>query len=376
MAKKTANAFIRPLWPSAWHTLCLLLAAQLGALPLLDPAWRPLCYALGFSVLLAGSVVCGTRRAIMMSLIYIPALTLVHSVLTLQEGPFSKAPAYLCVIVLFLALTMASGIIHQVTGAHCISEENPAKDSTGTSVRKKGAEETAKAVPPPSAALPVGQAAMGVDRNFLANIALELNNQLTAILGYSQLILKEEIPLLPEKGWVNGIRQAALRMKKSVAHMVSDTGQGPGVLPGLPAQKRSPESSATQPFAQPAIGRRKPRILVVDDEHFICELLEGILGDGFEVKTFANPREALTSLQTNRFDCLLVDLSMPEIPGIEVIKRAKTLHPAMPILVMTGYGRNDPNVAEALRSGANDVIQKPFDNLDELVSMTQKQIVS
>ena len=119
----------------------------------------------------------------------------------------------------------------------------------------------------------------------------------------------------------------------------------------------------------------KPRsglkILFADDEPVLQELMSLELPRmGYEVTVCPDGTTAAAALERNTYDCLLVDLDMPGMNGIEVIARAKELAPDTEAVVLTGKSSLDTAVA-ALRHGAFDYLTKPC-KLIELQSLLQR----
>ncbi len=108
------------------------------------------------------------------------------------------------------------------------------------------------------------------------------------------------------------------------------------------------------------------RILIVDDEIVIRELMSDILTDeGFSVASAPNGMAALKMLQeSNDFVVLFTDIMMPEMDGIELIRKARLVSPALVPIVMTGYATLETARA-AVKEGAYDYVLKPF-NLSEI----------
>jgi response regulator RpfG family c-di-GMP phosphodiesterase len=119
----------------------------------------------------------------------------------------------------------------------------------------------------------------------------------------------------------------------------------------------------------------QPTVFVVDDEEQICSLLQRILArEGYEVRAFHAPQEALTAVQREAPDLLVTDLMMPEMSGLELISRARAHAPRMGTIVITGYASID-NVVGALRSGVDDFVTKPF-SVDEIRAVAARLLES
>ncbi len=103
-------------------------------------------------------------------------------------------------------------------------------------------------------------------------------------------------------------------------------------------------------------------LAILDDEHRTAEALAMVLRrDGHEVLTFTRPGDCLMVLEDEGFDLLLTDLRMPELDGVEVLRRAREVRPDLPVILVTAHATVQTAVA-ALRQGAFDYVQKPFDN--------------
>lgn len=115
------------------------------------------------------------------------------------------------------------------------------------------------------------------------------------------------------------------------------------------------------------------RIMIVDDEKNIRVMLKRVLSDKqFEIDEAANGREALQKIKQGKYSIILLDLRMPEIDGLEVIKMLKEQDIDTPIVMMSAYG-TVPEAVEAMKLGALDYLVKPFD-LDEL-KITLERII-
>ncbi len=111
-------------------------------------------------------------------------------------------------------------------------------------------------------------------------------------------------------------------------------------------------------------------ILIVDDEKNIrltlCQALEIL---SVEVDTAADGEEALSKLKGKEFQLILLDLRMPGMDGMEVLRRVREIRPDIRVIILTAYGTIESAV-EAMKLGAVDFIQKPFspDEIRGLVS--------
>jgi len=116
-----------------------------------------------------------------------------------------------------------------------------------------------------------------------------------------------------------------------------------------------------------------PRILVVDDEPSMREMLRIVLRkDGYDVLLASNGREALDLLGRERIDLLLSDISMPDVNGVEVLRAAKEASPEIVAFMMTAFASTSTAV-EAMRLGAVDYFTKPF-SMDELRLKVRQQV--
>ena len=103
------------------------------------------------------------------------------------------------------------------------------------------------------------------------------------------------------------------------------------------------------------------RVLIVDDEQNMCELLEADLGTrDFNVTWRTSATEALEDLASAEFDVVLTDLKMPQIDGLELCARIVANRPDVPVIVMTAFGSMETAIA-AIRAGAYDFVTKPFE---------------
>ncbi len=108
----------------------------------------------------------------------------------------------------------------------------------------------------------------------------------------------------------------------------------------------------------------QPTMLVADDQPNIRRLLEALfLKEGFAVLVAENGQKAVELAASNPVDILISDLIMPDMTGVEVLQKIKSLHPQSTAIIITAYG-TIKSAVEATRCGAYDYLQKPFDNED------------
>src|SRR4030095_17230503 len=109
-----------------------------------------------------------------------------------------------------------------------------------------------------------------------------------------------------------------------------------------------------------------PRILVADDQADVLAAINLLLkSEGFAIDTTASPSGVLKAIDSQEFDVVLMDLNYARdttsgAEGLDLLTRMRSADPALPIVVMTAWGSVDLAV-EAMRRGARDFIQKPWD---------------
>jgi two-component system, OmpR family, alkaline phosphatase synthesis response regulator PhoP len=102
-------------------------------------------------------------------------------------------------------------------------------------------------------------------------------------------------------------------------------------------------------------------ILVVDDERNIRNNLGLVLeAEGYKVDTCGNGDDALRLVKEGRYDIAFVDIQMPKMDGLELLRDVRGLRPKLPVVMLTAYGTVNRAV-EAMKLGAVDFLEKPFD---------------
>jgi excisionase family DNA binding protein len=128
-----------------------------------------------------------------------------------------------------------------------------------------------------------------------------------------------------------------------------------------------PKGSATaaatavaEPSSFPRDAGERPRILVADDEASIRDLLSKTLALAeYDVDTAADGRAALERLRLQPYELLIIDLKMPGIDGLAVIREAKRLNAELPVIIITGYSSEQAAI-EAVNLGVAGYLTKPF----------------
>ena len=117
----------------------------------------------------------------------------------------------------------------------------------------------------------------------------------------------------------------------------------------------------------------KGRVLIVDDEAIVRVSCQRILvPEGYEVMSAESATEGFAVLADGPIDVVLTDLKMPDIDGIEVLRRVKEEWPDTEVIVITGYQTINTAV-QAIKLGAFDYIEKPFVP-DDIVEAIEKAI--
>src|SRR5689334_18756155 len=151
------------------------------------------------------------------------------------------------------------------------------------------------------------------------------------------------------------------RVKVSLESPLGDSQRGPAAHsrggPGL--SPRSPERRSKVAIELPAV-----RILIVDDDRAICDYMQTLLErDGYQVKALSDPTQVETEIRTGGYHLLILDLMMPHLDGIEVLKKIREIDTDLAVVIFTGYPNLESAVA-SMKLDAVDYIKKPF-NVDE-----------
>lgn len=115
------------------------------------------------------------------------------------------------------------------------------------------------------------------------------------------------------------------------------------------------------------------KIMIIDDEASICELLTKLYKEaGYETAFSTDPLQAIEMIKNSRPDCVVMDIKMPKMDGIELLSQLKMIDKGLGVIMMTAYGDLE-TAMESMKLGAYDYVTKPFD-LDFIKTLTAKCI--
>ncbi len=117
------------------------------------------------------------------------------------------------------------------------------------------------------------------------------------------------------------------------------------------------------------------KIAIIDDENDILDVLQKFLSrfDELNINTYDNPIEALTKVQNGNYDLILLDIMMPQMDGIEFLKKIQESNPNIIVIMMTAYTTLERTI-EAHKYGAKNYLTKPFKSLKEVKEKIDKEL--
>jgi len=117
-----------------------------------------------------------------------------------------------------------------------------------------------------------------------------------------------------------------------------------------------------------------PKILIIDDEEHMCWALDRAMRqEGYQTEVAYRGREGLNLIREESPSLTILDLRLPDMDGLEVLKEAKAINPKLPVIMLTAHGTIETAI-EAMKIGAADYITKPFD-LEELKLVIKQNLL-
>jgi len=117
----------------------------------------------------------------------------------------------------------------------------------------------------------------------------------------------------------------------------------------------------------------KPVVFIVDDDRSMCEALERLLGTvGLKAHTFGSAQEFTRTKRLDVPSCLVLDVRLPGLSGLDLQRRLVDMEPPMPIVIITAYA-DIPMTVQAVKAGAVEFLTKPFRD-QELLDAVQEAI--
>jgi CheY-like chemotaxis protein len=200
--------------------------------------------------------------------------------------------------------------------------------------------------PPPAGGVPVTQVAHG------------LNNTLTVINGFSEVLLGMMSECDPHRRYVEEIRRAGQHAAELTQQLMIRAGQ----TRSPPSPANAPASRALRDLAHDHSGH-ETILLVEDDEAVRDAVMHELAVLGYTVLEAADGPEALrvaAAQPARRIDLLLTDVAMPEMDGCALAARLREQQPGLKVLFSSGYAR-DAALGESPRRSSDGFLPKPYD---------------
>jgi DNA-binding NtrC family response regulator len=113
------------------------------------------------------------------------------------------------------------------------------------------------------------------------------------------------------------------------------------------------------------------KLIIVDDEEQILSALGTFFNlRGYEVVTSSDPSDALERIRMEKFHVALLDINMPKVNGIELLRLIKEARPTVQVIMMTAYTTIEKAI-ECVERGASDYLLKPFQDLEEMADIVK-----
>jgi len=110
--------------------------------------------------------------------------------------------------------------------------------------------------------------------------------------------------------------------------------------------------------------RQAAKIMIVDDEEIVTRSIANLiqLETDYHLLTFQSPEEALRAMQSEPIDCIITDFLMPEMDGLAFLKKANSIDPEMPKILLTGYADKENAIRAINEANIFQYLEKPWDN--------------
>jgi adenylate cyclase len=194
-----------------------------------------------------------------------------------------------------------------------------------------------------------------------AHLRHDLRTPLNQIIGYAELLEEDASDTLrPDLVRIHG---AARNMLATLDDGLDRLLQAAGADPQHASSSRATSAAVLAPVEDAPIDHGAGRLLVVDDNEMNSDMLaRRLVKRGFAVDVAADGAAALSMIEQGGYDAVLLDIMMPGISGLEVLKRVRERHSPveLPIIMATAREGNDA-IVEAMKLGANDYVKKPID---------------
>ncbi len=116
---------------------------------------------------------------------------------------------------------------------------------------------------------------------------------------------------------------------------------------------------------------KKAKVLIVDDESDLLQILEDLLVD-YDVIRATNGKEGLKKVLTEKPQAVITDITMPEMTGIEMLMKIRETNSDLPVIILTGFA-DVKNIRQAWKLGAFDFLDKPFEE-EMLLSLVKNAV--
>ena len=195
----------------------------------------------------------------------------------------------------------------------------------------------------------------------------ELRTCVNQILGYSELV-QEDLARAGQRTFINDLKRVATAARRLQA-LVDQVPEAPeaGSAPEVPPPRWAPSASVRVDDTMSSDSGRSSAasstVLVVDDDESNRDVLGRVLqSKGYKVVLAGSGPEAIERVEQGRIDLVLLDIMMPDVSGLDVLKKLRETHArdALPVIMATA--RDQPqDMVDALKMGANDYVTKPLD---------------